>query len=263
MSKPINILVVEDEPVVIESAKKILLSEGYRVDTTMDAESAFAQLDEAKYDVLVTDLMLPGMSGLDLLELACKRTPHIPVIMISGYATLDNAVQSFKQGAFDFLPKPFDTDELLAVVSRASRYHRLETSANGKSKRTSAHHSLGQDGLYFLGKHAWTRREANGNYTVGVGETFANTVGDLQEVRLPAIDADLKQGSQCACLITTDGMEHRVWAPLSGRVLKTNANLNNNTDLVIRSPFGDGWLAQIMPSLYESEIDNLTRGQSR
>jgi len=107
MSFHYDVLVIEDEKVVIDSVKKILIPEGFTVDETFDVESALLNLKKNKYKLILTDLMLPKISGLKLIEIVNEKYPDIPIIMITGYATLEIAVQSLKLGAFDFIPKPF------------------------------------------------------------------------------------------------------------------------------------------------------------
>ena len=114
-----DVLLVEDEPVVREAVARILRPEGLTLDRVEDVDGALARLRKADYRVVLCDLMLPGFSGFDLLERVTGDRPQLPVILITGYATIENALSAFKKGAFDFLPKPFDVAELLGVVRRA------------------------------------------------------------------------------------------------------------------------------------------------
>lgn len=119
MTSQVTILVVDDEQVILDSAKKILVPEGARVLTALDAETALKVLIAESPDIMITDLVLPGASGMMLLESALAHDPGLVVILTTGYSTVENAVAALKQGAFEFLPKPFTCEELLASVARA------------------------------------------------------------------------------------------------------------------------------------------------
>ena len=116
MRAPFDVLLVEDEPVVREAAARILRPEGLTLDRVEDVDGALARLRRVEHRVVLSDLMLPGFSGFDLLERVTGERPHLPVILITGYATIENALAAFKKGAFDYLPKPFDVAELLGLV---------------------------------------------------------------------------------------------------------------------------------------------------
>lgn len=119
MTDQVRILVVDDEQVILDSAKKILAPEGMSVLTAPDAETALSVLIAESPDILVTDLILPRASGMKLLESALARDPGLVVILTTGFSTVENASAALKHGAFEFLPKPFTCDELLACVARA------------------------------------------------------------------------------------------------------------------------------------------------
>lgn len=256
MSAPPDILIVEDEPVVTRAARRILETLGLRCSAAKTVGEAKTKLDEHTYKIVVTDLKLPGVSGFDLLESAPQRSPAPLVIMITGYATIDNALESFRLGAFDFIPKPFDVPELLGVVQRALRYFDrgvagVPAAAIGVDDREQRH---------FLGQHSWARLEPDGLATLGVATTFSGVVGDLSSIEFPVAGEGTVQG-QCFCLLrSADQLVYRVWAPLSGRVIATNPDVVAETDLINRDPFQAGWLTRIIPADLGKELPNLTRG---
>jgi len=113
-----NILIVDDEVGMREGCRRALTSQGFRVSTAEHGAEGLRKLREEPFVLVLLDAMMPGMSGLELLGAICEYNPDIICIMITGYATVDLAAQAMKHGAFDFLPKPFTLDELLAVVNR-------------------------------------------------------------------------------------------------------------------------------------------------
>ncbi len=114
-----KILVVDDEQRIREACRLILEEENYAVSTAADGKAGMRQITEHHYDVILLDLMMPTMSGFDVLAQVKAKHPETVVIIITGYATLDHSVEAMKQGAFDFIPKPFTPDHLKLVVAKA------------------------------------------------------------------------------------------------------------------------------------------------
>jgi len=113
-----NILVIDDEVGMREGCRRALTAQGFRVSTAEHGAEGLHKLREEPFALVLVDAMMPGTSGLELLRAIHEYNPDIICVMITGYATVHLATQAMKQGAFDFLPKPFALDELLAVVNR-------------------------------------------------------------------------------------------------------------------------------------------------
>ncbi len=125
-AKTASILIVDDEEIVRESCKKILSSvRKYRLVIVSSGEEALRVFEEDHFDLIITDLKMPGMDGIELLREVKERNPNIEVIMITGYGTVDTAVQAMKLGAYDYVEKPFRPDELLTLTERALEKKRL------------------------------------------------------------------------------------------------------------------------------------------
>ncbi len=120
-----RILVVDDEEIVIRSCLRILGDGDYEVESAQDGWEALKKIEENHYDVVVLDIMMPKIDGLDVLQRVKESHPDIDIIMITGLSQIDTAVKAMKLGAFDYLPKPFDPDELELVVQRALERRRL------------------------------------------------------------------------------------------------------------------------------------------
>lgn len=118
MSAP-HILVVDDEKNYLLLLDALLSDEGYEVTTIQDPETAVTYVKESEVDVVITDFKMPGMSGQELLEKVREIDPHIPVIIMTAYGSVDGAVEAMKCGAFDYINKPFSNDDLLLSVSKA------------------------------------------------------------------------------------------------------------------------------------------------
>lgn len=114
-----NILIIDDEVGMRAGCQRALTPHGYRVSTAQHGVEGLQKLREGDFDVVLLDAMMPGMSGLEILARIQQHDPDIVCVMITGYATVDLAARAMKQGAHDFLPKPFTSDELLTIVDRA------------------------------------------------------------------------------------------------------------------------------------------------
>jgi DNA-binding response OmpR family regulator len=253
-----DVLLVEDDRVVREAACRILRPEALGVDCVEDVSEAVARLRAADYRVVLSDLMLPGFSGFDLLDRVTSDRPHVPVVLITGYATIENALHAFERGAFDFLPKPFDVAELLGVVRRALRCaeQRWWSSLAPSRPVLSAEAAMRAD-LRFLGQHAWAELGAD-RVTFGVAETFPGLLGEIRGLRLPDPGEMVTQGLAFAEISTADEAVHRVWAPLTGTVVENNSELRADPGLLNRAPFTSGWLTRIVPSALEEQLGALT-----
>ena len=123
--QPLNVWIVDDDQSVRWVLDKALQQADMQTRTFERAEHLLEAMDEGAPDVLITDVRMPGMSGIALLERLRSTAPDLPVIVITAHSDLENAVAAYKGGAFEYLPKPFDIDEAVALVHKAAR-------ANGK-----------------------------------------------------------------------------------------------------------------------------------
>lgn len=120
-----RVLIVEDEPDMLENCTRILGKAGYECLTVSDSLKAMSLLESERPDLLLTDLRMPGVDGLGLLRRARQVDPHMPVIILTAFASFESAVEAVKEGAFDYVPKPFSVDQLKLAVDRAAAQRRL------------------------------------------------------------------------------------------------------------------------------------------
>jgi DNA-binding NtrC family response regulator len=120
-----RILVVDDEEIVVKSCLRILGGGNYEVDSAQDGREALEKVAAGSYDVILLDIVMPKIDGLEVLQRVKEAHPEIDVIMVTGLSEIETAVRSMKLGAFDYLPKPFDPEELRRVVERALEHRRL------------------------------------------------------------------------------------------------------------------------------------------
>nr|HID59635.1 response regulator [Desulfobacterales bacterium] len=129
MNEEIKVLVVDDEKIVREGCQRVLTGKGYGVVSAENGQEAMDILKREEVDIILLDLKMPVMSGEEVLEKARDQYPDIPVIIITGHGTVDTAVECMKKGAYDFITKPFQVDQFLLTVNRASEKRRLEQKA--------------------------------------------------------------------------------------------------------------------------------------
>jgi putative two-component system response regulator len=120
-----TILVVDDDPYVRESTASLLRECGYSVVTSISARDALAELKENKFDAVLTDIKMPDITGIELLDKIHTLNPEIPVVLMTAYADLGAAISGIKKGAFDFITKPFPPDYLMHTIEKAVKYNKL------------------------------------------------------------------------------------------------------------------------------------------
>lgn len=118
MNRP-RILVLDDEEIVRVSCKKCLIPEGYDVDVAANGVEGLSMTENNRYDVILTDLKMPDMDGMEFLVKVKERHPDTKVIMITGYSTVEHAVKAMRMGAYNYIEKPFTPDALIEAVKEA------------------------------------------------------------------------------------------------------------------------------------------------
>lgn len=114
-----RLLIVEDEETLCESLKRVLTKEGYSVDTASSAEAALELFEKNFYDLIITDIILPGITGIELLKRIKDRLPEQIVIITTAYASLETAVEALRTGAYDYVVKPVMHEEIKQIVKNA------------------------------------------------------------------------------------------------------------------------------------------------
>ena len=126
MSEPVQgIFVVDDDRIILDSLCEFLRMEGYRVDGATGADAALRALSREPYNLVITDVNMPGADGFELLRTIKQRFPELVVIIITGYGTIESAVEAIKMGAYDYLTKPIIDDEIRLTIERALRQQAL------------------------------------------------------------------------------------------------------------------------------------------
>ena len=121
MAAKTSVCILDDEPIVGDRLKPEMEDDGYEVEVFVDSASAIHRLDERCFDIFITDLKMEGVDGMGFLERVKESCPRSEIIMITGYATIETARESFTRGAYDFISKPFRISEIRSAVKKAQR----------------------------------------------------------------------------------------------------------------------------------------------
>ena len=260
MERKINILVVDDEQIILDSVQKHLRKDDYEVYCALNVDEGVAIMDRVEIDIVLTDLMMPVIDGLEFMKMIKKSRPALPVIMITGYATINTALQATQLGAFDYIAKPFSKAELVNVIRRAAE---LVIAANSEGNRKSdappADRGIRSQAtaLKTIGDQSWLRREKSGQVLLGVERSYLRTIGRIQAIFLPSVGDELRQGSVYLQIFSSDLRSHTVMSPLSGTVVEVNEKAVSDPEIISNDPHGEGWLVKINPSKYDYEIKHL------
>ena len=122
-----NILVLDDEQNYLLIIDTLLKEQGYSVTTLTDPQMGLAYLEESEVDVVLTDMKMPKLTGQDVLEHVRRTYPHVPVVIMTAFGSVESAVEAMRVGAFDYLTKPFANEELLLTVSKAVQFSGTQT----------------------------------------------------------------------------------------------------------------------------------------
>ena len=137
-----SILIVDDEPTIVQSLKGILSDEGFAVLSASNGYEALKIIEQEAPDLVLLDVWMPGIDGIETLKEIKKNNQHIQVVIITGHGTIDTAVQATKLGAYDFIEKPLSIDKVTVTINNALHFRRLEEENKYLRKKTIEKHSL-------------------------------------------------------------------------------------------------------------------------
>lgn len=266
-----RILCVDDEEIILDSFRKILVLDGYDVDTVETGQEALGLVQTRDYDFVFTDLKMPAMSGTDVAKSVKHLRPDIDVVIITGYATVETAVECMKHGVMDYVEKPFSEDELRVFVRHAliKRNDRIQKQLKprvhvmgpaGADVVHNAEFSI-PGGVLVSSGHCWASIEDDGTVKVGLDDFARKLLGDIDSIELPNIGTNVNAG-QPLFSVTQGQRRAPFHAPVSGKVLKVNDSLAGNADAVEEQPYGRNWICVIDGENLDAELPGLKIGKS-
>ena len=117
--KPLRVLVIDDEKVICDACYLVLTEKGHTVDQRLTGKTGLLAIEQGPYDLILLDMKLPDIDGMEILKTVREKFPASCVIVMTGYSTMSHAVQTMKQGAADYLAKPFTDDELISAIEKS------------------------------------------------------------------------------------------------------------------------------------------------
>ena len=265
-----RILAVDDEKIILDSLRKMLVLGGYSIDTVESGEEALGLISKRDYDFVFTDLKMPGMDGVEVTKAVRHLRPDIDVIVITGYGTIETAVETVQYGAMDYVEKPFTEDELLAFVKAAliKRQARQEKQVRHKVRLVKP--GIGESksrfelnvpaGAFISPQHAWARIELNGAVRIGLDDLIRKIFRHVDSVRLPETGGQVARGETLFSLTYGD-YSLDIPSPISGQVISVNAEHAEHPEWLAIKPFELSWMCRIEPSNLAAELPGLKIGR--
>ncbi len=255
-----DILVIDDEEVIIEAVRRIAGGEGFAVDSSLNAKEALEKLSKNEYGLIITDIMMPEMDGFQFLDELEKKKINIPVVITTGYSTVEMAVKSLARGAIGYIPKPFTIEELLSIIYRGLEFKKIDEEILKEQFNLSDATIIYvpcPPKYYRLGYNSWINIDNEGSVFVGVSDMYLKTIKTVKSIELRNFEDNIVQGAICATFETEDGLTHHLLSPVSGMVIEPNNKLKEDIMLIEKDPYFEGWLYRIIPSDLDFELKNL------
>jgi CheY-like chemotaxis protein/glycine cleavage system H lipoate-binding protein len=266
-----RILCIDDEEVILDSFRKILVLDGYSVDTVLTGQEALGLIQSHHYDFVFTDLKMPTMDGVEVVKAVKHMRPDIDVVIITGFATVETAVECMKYGAMDYVQKPFTEDELLACVKKTllKRQDRIQ-----KVLKPSVHITYLAEadrvrkwefsipgGAMISRGHCWANMAQDGSVKVGLDDFAKKLLGPIDAIDFPSIGMSIVAGQP---LFAVRQRHRRVQfsAPVSGRVVKINTNLSEDCEALEMTPYQNNWVCIIDADKLDVEVPQLKIGKA-
>jgi CheY-like chemotaxis protein/glycine cleavage system H lipoate-binding protein len=264
-----RILAVDDEKIILDSLRKMLVLGGYSIDTVESGEEALGLVSKRDYDFVFTDLKMPGMDGVEVTKAVRHLRPDIDVIVVTGYGTIESAVETVQYGAMDYVEKPFTEDELLAFVKTAliKRQARLEKQVRHKVRLVKP--GIGESksrfelnvpaGAFISPQHAWARIELNGAVRIGLDDLIRKIFRHVDSVDLPETGKKIARG-ETLFSITYGDYSLNIPSPISGTVISVNSEHAEHPEWLAIKPFELSWMCRVEPSDLAAELPDLKIG---
>ena len=266
-----KILCVDDEEVILSSFRKILVLDGYSVDTVETGQEALGLIQKHHYDFVFTDLKMPVMDGVEVTKSVKHLRPDIDVIIITGYASVETAVETMKYGAMDYVQKPFTEDELLAFVKKILIKRQDKIQMQLKPKVHISHFPAANDfirgefsipgGVFIAKNHTWFSITQAGITKIGIDDFAKKLIGRIDAVEFPNLGMELKAG-QPLFTIKQGNKSITFNSPVTGKVSQVNSLLKDNPSALDITPYEKNWVCALDTENIDDEIKGMNIGKS-
>lgn len=252
-----RLLVVDDEEAICEGCRRIFSRQGFQVEKTSDARHGLSLAEEKDYAAILLDIKMPTMSGIEFLEALRTKKPDVPVIFMTGYPSVPNAMSAIRLGAAGYVTKPFTPEEISQVVHKHLKHPAAVGPLAGDRPVRPEAWTPAAEGFSFW-NDSWLQPGEDGSVRIGAMIPRADAA-DVRSVRLPRLGEAVYQGLPVTALTLADGRQIAVPAPISGIVVAINEELSRNPAALANEPCTGGWVASICPTRFDEEMKNCTR----
>ncbi|MBI3592294.1 MAG: response regulator [Nitrospirae bacterium] len=238
-----RILVVDDDPVVGLSCKRILGGEGFAVFTVEDGESAIEKVSKEEFDLVITDIRLPDVYGLTVIQETKTIQPKADVVVVTGYPTLEDAKESIRLGAFEYLEKPFTPDFMINVAKRVfdKRGWILKKAYIDQFKDYIVPASEMDNLTVYYKDGTWARPVKDGSWELGVDVRHYLVSGQMLYVDIMRDLKAVAHGETFAKLLSGDGNIFEIKAPMTGVIKEINGHANDVVCSLMKDHMCEGW----------------------
>ena len=264
-----------------------------------NGEAGLAELDKTpELDVILLDLMMPGMSGIEVLEKIQALDHTFVVIVITGYASVGNAVEATEKGAYDFIAKPFKPEQLSIVVKKALEWRIQEkrgkeperplqdvaigtssvdtiikgissnvptygldscTNLINPSASHKTHKSASDHSVYYHQGHSWAMPEGDNMVKVGIDDFAQKLVGKIDALKLPEVGSQVTQGETgWSLLVGSKSID--MLSPVDGKIVDINEDLLSSPESIGKDPYSQSWLLRVQAPKISANLKNLLSG---
>ncbi len=252
MEKKGKILVLDDDPVVTLSCKRILGAEGYNIITTDKGEDAIKKVSKEEFDLLISDIRLPDVNGITVLKESKIIQPKLDVVIITGYPNLEDAKEAVRLGAFEYIEKPFTPDFMINVAKKVFDHKgwilRKAFIDDFRNEIVSLRDT--ENPVIFYKEGTWARPIKNGLWEIGCDIRYWLLSGQLMYIDLPENIEMVAAGQAFAKILSGEGQTEDIISPMTGKVIELNHQANAAMSALVRDNLSEGWLlwlARIVP----------------
>ncbi len=266
-----RIICVDDEDVVLDSFRRILVLDGYSVDTVKTGQEALGLVQSHHYDFAFVDLKMPEMAGEDVVKSIKHLRPDIDVVVITGYATVESAVECMQFGALDYVQKPFTENELVAMAKKflIRRTDRIQKELRPRVfvTRLPVPDQLPlrdfsiPGGVFISEGHCWARMEEDGKVKVGLDDFAKKIIGRIRSIDPPNLGRMITRG-QILFSVKQGYRTIPFKSPVTGRVAAVNATLKESAESLEATPYERNWVCMIDADDLDTELRDLKIGKS-
>lgn len=247
-----KVLVLDDDPVVNLSCKRILGAEGYSITTVEKGEAALDKLAKEDFDLLISDVKLPDVSGMIVLKEARVIKPQTDVVIITGYPTLEDAKESTRLGAAQYIEKPFTPAFMLNVVRKIfdDRGWILRKGFIDEFRDYIVPLREEENPIIFYKEGTWARPAQKGLWEIGCDLRYWLLTGELMHVDLMQDVRKIKAGEPFARIYTSTGQSNELMSPMNAEVKEINTKANDVMCALMKEHLSEGWLlwlARVVP----------------